>query len=158
MEKYIEPFVEATTGVFTSMVGIDLTVGRPYICEMNSPHGWDISGIIGLTGEARGAVVLSLKQDLALAITSALTGRTQQSVNEDVIDAVGELVNIIAGNAKKGLETSFKLIISLPTIVEGPNHHIAWPLEQTRIICIPFMVQGGKEFCLSVALETKREM
>lgn len=157
MERYIEPFVEATTGVFTNMVGMDITVGRPYICEMNSPHAWDISGVIGLTGEARGAVVLSLKQDLALAITATLTGREQPALNEDVVDAVGELINIIAGNAKKGLEESFKLVISLPTIVDGPNHHIAWPLEQTRIICIPFTVQGGKEFCLSVALETKRE-
>ncbi|HON14320.1 MAG TPA: chemotaxis protein CheX [Treponema sp.] len=156
MEKYIKPFVDASVGVFSSMVGLSVTVGRPYLCEINSPHEWDISGVIGLTGQARGAVVLSMKKDLALSITTALTEKAQQEINEDVVDAVGELINIIAGNAKKGLESDFKLVISLPTIVEGPKHRIAWPLEQTRIICIPFTTGDGNEFWLSVALESQQ--
>ncbi len=159
MEQYIEPFVRVCESVFQSFLNFTISVGRPYLCDSSSTNDWDISGIIGLTGEARGAVVLSMKESLALNITSLLSGNSKSKVDEEVIDAVGELVNIIAGNAKKGLEETFRLVISLPTIVHGNNHTIAWPIEKTRIICIPCSIpKEGAEFCLSVAIETSKEI
>ncbi|THB67203.1 MAG: hypothetical protein D6B26_01855 [Spirochaetaceae bacterium] len=42
------------------------------------------------------------------------TGSTG-SISDDAADAIGEVVNIIAGNAKKGLE-QYVLTISLPAL------------------------------------------
>jgi chemotaxis protein CheX len=156
MEKYIQPFIDVSKNVFKEFVGAELTVNRPFFIERETVNNWDISAVIGLTGEARGAVVVSMKTDLALRLTDILTGTTHTRIDDEVIDAVGEIVNIIAGNAKKGLEEAFRLVISLPTIVQGQGHTIKWPNAQTRIICVPFTIFDNKEFALSVAIESVR--
>jgi chemotaxis protein CheX len=153
MERYIQPFVDAARNVFKEFAGMELSVGRPYFAEKDEVNNWDISSVIGLTGEARGAVVISMRIALALELTDTLTGTVHTAIDDEVIDAVGEIVNIIAGNAKKGLEEDFKLVISLPTIVQGKNHAVKWPGELTRIICIPFTTVKNEVFNLSVAIE-----
>jgi chemotaxis protein CheX len=141
VEKYIQPFVDVCESVFRDFIGAELMTERPYFADKNDPHDWDISAVIGLTGEARGAVVI-------------LTGSEHEDLDDEVIDAIGEIINIIAGNAKRGLEESFRLVISLPTIVRGKKHTIMWPNEQARIICIPFKIFETETFCLSVAIES----
>ena len=158
MEKYIQPFIDATKSTFTNFIGTDLNVGRPFFVEKESASEWDLSGIIGLSGEARGAVVIGMKASLAARITGMLTGQEHKTIDDEVVDAIGELVNIIAGNAKKGLEESFRLVISLPTIVQGEGHQIKWPHNQTRIISIPFKIFESETFTLSVAIESLRRV
>ena len=153
MEKYIQPFVDVCESVFRDFIGAELITERPFFADKNDPHDWDISAIIGLTGEARGAVVISMKMPLALKLTGVLTGSEHEDLDDEVIDAIGEIINIIAGNAKRGLEESFRLVISLPTIVRGSGHTIQWPNDQARIICIPFRIFETETFCLSVAIE-----
>lgn len=153
MEKYIKPFIEVCENVFQEFIGEALVVEHPHFVDRNDVHNWDISAIIGLTGEARGAVVISMGQDLALKLTGLLTGSEHKEMDDEVVDAIGEIINIIAGNAKRGLEESFRLVISLPTIVRGAGHEIMWPNDLARIICIPFKIFGSESFCLSVAIE-----
>jgi chemotaxis protein CheX len=154
MERYIQPFIEVSKNAFKEILGAQLSAGRPYFLSREAPNGGDISAVIGLSGEVRGAVVIGMKESLALRITDMLTGEKHQSIDDDVVDAVGELVNIIAGNAKKGLEEAFRLVISLPSIVLGTGHQIKWPQEQARIICIPFTIFDSETFTLSVAIES----
>jgi len=154
MEQYIQPFIDVTKNTFKEFVGAELGAGRPYFQQKDAANEWDISGVIGLSGEARGAVVIGLKSNLAIRLTEMLTGSKHKAIDDDVVDAIGEIVNIISGNAKKGLEEAFRLVISLPTIIEGPGHQIKWPQEQARIICIPFTIFESETFTLSVAIES----
>jgi chemotaxis protein CheX len=156
VERYIKPFVTVCLNVFKDFVGYTITPERAFFIDKNMNHDWDISGIIGLTGEARGAVVISMQAALARKITGRLTGKEHTILDDETVDAVGEIVNIIAGNAKRELEETFRLIISLPTIVQGKNHLIMWPISQVRIICIPFSVEEDI-FYLSVAIEAVKE-
>jgi chemotaxis protein CheX len=156
VERYIKPFVDVCFNVFKDFIGYTITPGRAFFIDKNMAHDWDISGIIGLTGEARGAVVVSMQTALALKITGSLTGAEHTTLDDETVDAIGEIVNIIAGNAKRELEESFRLIISLPTIVTGENHLIKWPVSQVRIISIPFSVEDDT-FYLSVAIESAKE-
>ena len=157
MEQYIHPFIDVAKNTFINFLGTELRVGRPYLKKSDAVNEWDISGVISLSGEVRGAVVISMKNPLATRLTGMLTGENHKSTDEDVIDAIGEIINIIAGNAKKGLEEAYRLIISLPTIVEGPGHHIDWPSKQARIICIPFSIFESETFNLLVAIETVKD-
>jgi chemotaxis protein CheX len=156
VEKYIQPFVDVCESVFRDFIGTELITERPHFADKNDPHDWDVSAIIGLTGEARGAVVISMKKSLALKLTGVLTGSEHSDLDDEVVDAIGEIINIIAGNAKRGLEESFRLVISLPTIVRGKGHAILWPNDQARIICIPFKIFDTETFCLSVAIESSQ--
>jgi len=153
MEQYIQPFIDVTKSTFKNFIGTELTAGRPFFIEKNSLNESGISGVIGLSGEARGTVVISMKDTLAMRLTDMLTGTLHSSIDEEVVDAIGEIINIISGNAKKGLEEVFRLIISLPTIVKGPEHHVKWPQEHPRIICVPFSVFESESLFLLVAIE-----
>jgi chemotaxis protein CheX len=154
MEQYIQPFIEVCKKVFKEFIGAELVLGRPYFADKDTVNEWDLSAVIGLTGEARGAVVISLKKELAVKLTDRLAGPGHRYQDDEVVDAIGEIINIIAGNAKQGLEAAFKLVISLPTIIKGKEHSIKWPSTQTRIICIPFTIFDKDVFNLSVAIES----
>jgi chemotaxis protein CheX len=154
MEQFIQPFIDVCQNCFKEFVGAELTMSRPYIADKDTIDEWDISAVIGLTGEARGAVVISMKKEVVTKLTDMLTGTSHTEIDDEVVDAIGEIVNIIAGNAKKGLEESFRLVISLPTIVQGKGHTIKWPNSQARIICIPFNIFENDVFNLSVAIES----
>jgi chemotaxis protein CheX len=147
---HIEPFIDSTVGLFRDMFKIESEYLTPYLLNRDSPYEWDISGIIGISGDSRGVVVISFEAAFATEITAGLVGRKVGIDDPDVIDVIGELVNIVAGNAKKGLE-EFRLSISLPSIVKGFNHRISWP-SNAPIIGIPFKTASGK-FHLSVGLE-----
>ena len=153
MKQYIQPFIKVCKNVFCEFVNMELEAKIPHFTKKDTISEWDISGVIGLTGEARGAVVISMRQDLAIKLTAILTGAEHKNLDDDVVDAVGELINIIAGNVKQELEDAFRLVISLPTIVKGKEHTINWPDSQTRVICIPFETTDSDNFSLSVALE-----
>jgi chemotaxis protein CheX len=152
MEQYIQPFISVTRDVFDKFVGHEVKAGYPFFVDKEEAQNWDVSGVIGLTGEAKGAVSVSMKTDYAILLTGKLTGKQHTYLDEEVLDAVGEIVNIIAGNAKQKLEDTFNLTISLPSIVKGKGHAIVWSKERARIMCIPFTAPGGHIFHLSVAL------
>ncbi len=147
--KHIDPFIEATVGVFRDLFGEEPEYLNPYLLGRADKHEWEISGIIGIAGDSKGVVVVSFAKALAKSLTAALTGGAE-ATEDDMVDAVGEIVNIVAGNAKKGLE-QYRLNISLPTIVSGKDHSIAWPAD-TPIVGIPFKISKGK-FHLSVGLQ-----
>jgi chemotaxis protein CheX len=157
MEKYIQPFIKVCKAVFRDFCQTEVTPGRVFFIKREEfQKNWDISGIIGLSGEARGAVVISLKTASATKIADILTGTVHKYLDADVADAVGEIVNIISGNVKKDLEDAFRISISLPTIVRGVAHSVIWPSEKTRIICIPFSLFKDHEMCLSVAIDPNK--
>ncbi|MDR0643785.1 MAG: chemotaxis protein CheX [Treponema sp.] len=153
MEQYIKPFVDVCMDVFKQFIGCEIVVKTPYFSEKDSIEGGDISAVIGFTGEARGAVIVSMQKEVAIKLTDILTGSQHLVVDDDVLDAVGEIVNIIAGNVKQKLEEAMKMVISLPTIVEGAGHVIRWPGNQARLLCIPFKIFEDDVFTLLVAIE-----
>jgi chemotaxis protein CheX len=155
MEKYIHAFIDVCKNVFKELVNAEIEAGRPYLSDQTSYPNWDISGVIGITGDACGAVVISLKKCLALKLTEILTGKKHDDVDDEVVDSIGEIINIISGNLKLDLEQDYRLVISLPTVVRGNDHTIQWPYANTRIICIPFTIFNGNVFSLAVAIESQ---
>ena len=146
--EYINPFISNTVSVFQQMLGVTLTRGELSLrTELHALH--EISGIIGLSGEARGTLVLSLESEVALNATEKLLMERPATIDEDVVDAIGELTNIIAGAAKAELQ-QYEMSISLPNIVTGKNHTVGFPKNTDRI-CIPFTSPWG-EVAIEVGL------
>ena len=149
MEQYIQPFVQVTSSVFKDMLRCDLVPDRAYFVEKEAFLQWDLSGIIALTGGVKGLVALSMKYPTAEKLTTMLMN-TDSVSKADMTDAIGELVNIIAGNVKKSLEDMFQIIISLPTVVSGKAHLIVIPDDRNRLLCIPFTIFENEVICLSI--------
>jgi len=144
----IAAFVKSTKNVLSTMVGIESTIGKPIIKVAESPS-YDVSGIVGFTGEITGSVVVSFKEDCALGIVSAFTMEEYEVHTEDFADAVGELCNMIAGNAKKdfGIEAG----IGIPNVVVGKNHVIS-RLKEVPCVVIPCECANG-EFAVEVNIK-----
>lgn len=138
--EFVNPFVEATFSVFRTMLKMELQRGALYLKEGFQPrHG--ISGIIGLSGSARGTVLLGMSAELAMEVTTLLTEQRPTYIDSEVIDAIGELTNMIAGAAKAKL-AQLQMSISLPSVIAGMNHTVSFPTGAIPI-GIPFESQYG---------------
>jgi chemotaxis protein CheX len=154
LKDYIIPFVEVTKETFKDFIQIDSVESKnPFYMDPIKGLEWDISAVIGLSGLLRGAVLISMKESLVLKLTDMLAGPGHTKMDADVVDAIGEINNIIAGNVKAKVPNGEKIVISIPTVVTGKEHSIAWPSKQTRILCIPFKVFENDMFHLMVAIE-----
>lgn len=149
--SYVNPFIKVTIDVFLTLLNLDLHVGAPKLSN-DTRHTFDVSGVIGLSGEARGIIALSFPKIIALKISSQLHGKSVKIIDNEVTDAIGELVNIVAGNAKQFL-SAYKLQISLPNVVIGQNHQIAVE-HGVPLIVVPMCCDMG-DFAIEVALKTK---
>jgi len=142
--EYINPFIKSLGNIFTTMLQCKLTRGEIGLNHERVPlHS--ISGVIGLTGRAKGTVVLSLSEEVALKAASTLLMAEATELDEEVVDAVGELTNMLAGGAKAELE-QYHLSISLPTVILGKDHDVCFPQGVTPIHiplrCPHFLIQG----------------
>jgi chemotaxis protein CheX len=102
---YVNPFIEATCHVLRTMLNMEVVRGTLYRKRGTKPSH-DISGIINLSGAATGSIVLGMCPGVAIEAAHILVDTRPRRVDGVVIDAVGELTNIIAGNAKAKLEES----------------------------------------------------
>jgi chemotaxis protein CheX len=138
--EYINPFLVATITTFNTMLNCALTRGTPYVRDDQQPQH-EVSGVIGLSGKVQGTVVLGLGRRAALKATEVMRQERCPEINGDVVDAIGELANIIAGQAKAQLE-HLELSVSLPSVITGRGHRIQFPTKVTPI-CIPFQSDWG---------------
>jgi chemotaxis protein CheX len=138
LEQYVKPFVNATLNTFKAFVGFELIAGNPHFSGRSLGFDQDISAVIGLSGDIRGAVVVAMRKSFAIRVTDTLVGTAHTDLDDDVVDAIGEIVNIIAGNIKNEVPGGEKIVISLPTVIKGSEHSFAWPGKQSRILCISF--------------------
>jgi len=138
--EYINPFILSTFSAFRTMLHCELSRGTPFM-----KNGWhpshEVSGVIGLSGRAKGTVVVGLGRETAMSVTEVILQHRPPEINADVVDAVGELTNIIAGRAKSQLE-HLELSVGLPSVITGRCHCIQFPTK-VMPICIPFESDWG---------------
>jgi len=148
--RYINPFLSAVQNVFETMINVPYTLGKPSL-KKNQTSSFEISGIIGISGEVTGCVVVSFPEVIALELASELLGEKMEKVDEDCTDAIGEIANMVAGDAKKNFPES-NTTISVPSVVLGV-HTIAFP-KGVPIISIPCQTDKGT-FAIDVAIKNK---
>lgn len=120
--SHINCFIAAVQNVFKTMLDTDVTVSKPRLkTDNNTAH--DVTGIISLSGDVAGAVALDFPMATACAAVEAFSGTRYHHVCDEFSDAIGELANMVSGNAKKDL-TGLNVSISIPTVVVGQNHRL----------------------------------
>ena len=138
----ISHFQEATVAVLQTMAAIEVEAGQPCIKTGFTSRG-DISAVVGLTGETQGSLSLSFPKDCICHIVSRMFGEPCGDINEEVKDAVGELTNMISGDARRRLEAAGILLSgAIPSVISGPGHEIRHATKEP-IISIPFHTGNG---------------
>jgi len=88
-------------------------------------------------------MALTFSEPAIMAIVGNLLGIEASEVNDEVRDAVGELTNMICGDARRRLsEDGISLQGGIPTIVSGKNHSISHIHNGPRL-AIPFTTPHG---------------
>ena len=138
----INPFLEATVNLFQTMFRIEAASAAPYILGKEIAHRWEISGIIGITGDYHGVVAIRLSRILAnkMLERTGLAVSSEEEREDTLYGMIGEMINIVAGNASNHIHQTID--ISPPVVVYGPNHNIAWP-RTIPVISIPFVTSLG---------------
>lgn len=148
--KLINPFLEAAVNVLKTMAMMDAKPKPPYLKKERTAIG-DVTGIIGITGEAEGSLSISFHKDCIFGIVANLFGAAPSELNDEVRDAVGELTNMICGDARRRLEAQgISLQAGTPTVVSGENHVIAH-IVKGPVIAVPFSTDKG-EFVVEIGL------
>ncbi len=149
--KLINPFIDATICVLETMAFVTVMPGKPYLKKDNLAVG-DVTGILGLTGIANGTIAVTFEEKCILTIVSNMFGEPMDTLNDDISDAVGELTNMISGQARRGLEQMGKVFkAAIPSVVMGKNHSIRHYSEGPKI-AIPFNTDGGN-FTIEVCFD-----
>ena len=143
---FINPFLYATVNDLRTMGKLTPEPGKPDV-KKNKIAFWDITGIIGLTGDSEGSMSLTLSEACALNVAENMTGEKFEELSDKVADAVGELTNMISGDARAQLENQgFSFSAAIPTIVRGKNHVINHIVKGGMTVFFPFSTSSGNLF------------
>ena len=135
--KYINPFVMASQVVFKTMLGLETNMGKPILKDVRATSG-DVTGIMGLVGDRKGTIAISFREKGAMFVFKTLIGDECDKISPEVVDAVGEITNIISGQARKEFEKAgINLKAAIPMVVVGHNVELNF-ITKIPIISLPF--------------------
>jgi len=152
--KYINPFISGAVEVLKTMAFVNPIAGKPYVKNTSKAHGV-VSGIIGITGDAIGSLAISFGDVCICHIASNMLGEKFNELTRDVLDAVGEITNMISGVARTKMEKEgMSVYAAIPSVVYGSDHTIDHILKNPSIV-IPFSTSHGA-FVIDVCIRKTR--
>ena len=130
--------VAAAQETFATMLGVPITLGEtPDGKDAAAVNSERVLALIGLAGRCSGMGVISCSPALACQLSSKLLADHFQTVTSEVLDAMGELSNMIFGNVKNMLEKQTgQLGLSIPTVIFGRNFSTRSMGEQWIVVSL----------------------
>ncbi|MBW2596853.1 MAG: DUF342 domain-containing protein [Deltaproteobacteria bacterium] len=145
-DGHINLFIESAQNLFLSMLRCQANPGKVGIADGVGNPG-DITALIGLSGPVRGNVALTFPKETVLAIVNRMLGSKVRVVDDIVADSVAELVNMVAGAAKKKLSSADGL--------SGEGYVVQHPSKSIWFE-VPFTSDLGP-FTLQVTFESQKQ-
>ena len=154
--ELINPFLNSAKNVIETMCQTPASPGKPELKQDKTAYG-EITGIIGMTADdIHGSMLVSFEKDCILHIVAnMLMEPVKDKIDDDIVDAVGELTNMICGGAKAQLsKLDHKFDLATPTMVVGRGVEISHYSDAPTIV-IPFSTENGG-FVVEANLEKTR--
>lgn len=150
-ETVSEILSSAVRELFSSMLASEITSyenGDPLI---HRPHYDGVLSFVGLAGSYVGTGSIACSASTACDLASRFLMIQANVVDEEVLDAVGELTNMIVGSAKNQIEDRLGSIqMSIPTSVYGKN--ISMRSMKTELMVVVRCFYEGGEVLVSLCL------
>ena len=142
--KMVTPFLNATVNVLSTMTSTNPQAGAPTVTAHTTAFGV-VTGLIGLAGEeVTGNLLISFDQESILAIVNRMLMDKFDTLNHEVLDAVGEITNMICGGAKRELsENGISCDMASPMVITGQNLTVQ-QMSNSEVLSIPFSTPEGK--------------
>src|SRR5580704_14335174 len=155
-QKLVEYATSATADVFSTMLGMEAEAQEPRIDPEFPVINDGVMALVGLAGSWTGAGVICCTAAFACKLCNQFIGTATEAVDEEVLDAVGEVANMIIGNFKTSVEEHVGALgLSVPTVIYGRNF-TSRSIGQNSWTVLPF--RSGDEVlevrvCLAPAKE-----
>jgi len=152
--RHINPFIDATIKVLETMAFVKPVVGE--ICAWDKDKTVaEVMGVIDFSTEdksIKGFMTIGFTKSSIIQIVSNMFGEKFDTMNEEVREAVGEIANMISGQARQRLSLiGTKLEAGLPTIVSEKELEIN-EINGKNITMVNFEVEKGS-FELGICLD-----
>jgi chemotaxis protein CheX len=142
--------IAATSNILSTMANISPRPGKLFVKTDQTALG-DFSAVIGVAGMHKGSICVTFTRKGAISIAQAMLGEDIEDLERDVADTVGEIANMVSGQARATMaEKGVVLHGSTPTVIVGERHRITH-LSKSPVMCVPFAMPEGSftvEFCL----------
>jgi len=150
---YIQPFYQATKDIFRIMMDLDVQRGDLRVIKDLIPSR-EVNVIVGATGDLSGSILYSFPTNLTLAMVKIMSGMELSKLDSFVLSAVGEVANIISGNAMTYLSANnYTCDITPPQVMRGTTHSLSMATDLALVIPVHSAIG---DFEINVALkETK---
>jgi len=153
-DKFKNAFIDATVKVLETMAFVKPAVGETCVWE-ESKSVADVVGVVGLSNEdksIKGFMTIGFTESSIIQVISNMLGEEFDAMNDEAREAVGEIANMISGQARQKLSLmDTKLEAGLPTIISGKEFEIHGAKEE-HIVMVKFEVDKGP-FELGICLE-----
>lgn len=150
-KNLINAFLGSVKKTLKSMANTEVVAEKAFIEKQTQTRG-DVSGIIGMVaGNMSGTLSLTFEKGAIFFIIQNMLGETYTTLTPDVSDAVGELTNMIYGDAKTTLnQQGFNFKAAIPQVVMGEHSITSFHTGATLVV--PFSCDKGK-FYVEVTLQ-----
>lgn len=151
--KHINPFLQSSISVIEMTTQTKLSIGKPAVASLQFPDNTFILQV-GVTGALKGQVLLVMSDDAAKKIASKMMmGMPVEELDEMACSALGELSNMIMGNAATVFSTQgIPMDITPPISLRGSRLRLQIDIQALKIP----MFDGGSEM-LSLYLCVTKE-
>lgn len=140
----VNPFIEGTLHILDTTALVKVKPGSPFL-KVNTVHHGDISGLLTVEGDLEATVAISFTEKSILGIVSAMFGEEMTEINEEILDAVGEISNMVAGHVTTKIgEMGKKVKVKFVKVVTGRNEEILHTERGCHVVGIPFRTTKGK--------------
>lgn len=114
------PFSKATCEVFKLMLDLDASASLPHTGESGGESADDVRVSVEVSGDLSGEIYYRFPKETTLKIVNIMSGMEFDQVDDFVTSALGEIANIISGNAMTTLsEQNVTCDIHPPRIIDA---------------------------------------
>lgn len=154
--ELINIFIKAAVDVLRQEIGEEATAGSVKVLS-STQTSEEVTVMIGVTGAARGMVLLGMSERTAKAIVSKMMGEPCPLFDELAQSGIAEMGNVITGMAGQGMESAgFNVTISPPALVAGGPGVIISTVNIRRFVVSLRSSLG--DMVLHTALEIRPEL
>jgi chemotaxis protein CheX len=139
--QLVNPFVTAAVTVLSEETGQPVQRGGIQL-EVDPYTTEDVTALIGISGEVRGSMFLSMSETTALCILSTLLGQPFEQFDSLAQSGIAELANVVAGTAATALAvTGTQSTITPPLMIIGAGARLS--AVDIQRIAVPLTTSCG---------------
>lgn len=147
--EYINSFYKAIQDVFKLMLDLEVKKGDLKVVE-DMVSSREANVLLGITGDLQGSVLFGFTGKMALEMVKIMSGMEMKEIDNFVSSALGEVANIVGGNATINLVShNCACDITPPQVFIGEYKSMS--MANKRALQIPFTTDIG-DFDVNVFL------